>query len=85
LERTTAVDRTCALERTAALQRAGTLNGVGILQRAIALRIGADDRPVVVGIGALEWSHGALRLLLLIRVAVLLLARHLRGRSPRAE
>lgn len=41
------------------------MNGVGILQRAIAPRIGAGDRPVVVGINALKRAVGVLRTVVL--------------------
>ncbi|HEY2871705.1 MAG TPA: hypothetical protein VGJ56_07290 [Reyranella sp.] len=83
LKRTSAINRVRALEWATTLQRAGALNGIVVL-RAIALCIGTGDRSVVVGIGALERTHGALRLLRIL-IAVLLLTGRLRERSTAAE
>jgi hypothetical protein len=101
LERTTAVDwvrslkratlqRTGALDGAVILQRAIALcigpgdrpvvAGVRALQRAIAVL-----RTIVLRIGTLERTHGALRLLWILIVALLLLAGRLRERRSAAE
>jgi hypothetical protein len=84
LQRTASLQRPRALQRAGTLQRATTLRVGPLLLRAIVLRAGALKGSIaglrlgVLRIRALERPHSALRLLLWILVAVLLLTSPLR-------